>query len=193
MRGRTSRRRPDEERPFGGGGRSTGSPRRAHENLTRTRMMTMGTRTTRIMISSGLLALGWGGHASAQRPPTLVEQEARTAARAAAGASELLAVEAGAAARAAVVASATTSARAAAIGPWLARVGAGLAGLDGSMEEGAGRAERASRRASVARPAMPPPPWIQEDPGSRMYQAARDLLSRGRFGPAAAAFAELRE
>lgn len=37
-----------------------------------------------------------------------------------------------------------------------------------------------------------PPPWIQEDPGTRAYQAAREALNARRYEYAAQAFAELR-
>src|SRR5690606_8009246 len=76
----------------------------------------------------------------------------------------------------------------------LARLGPELAMLENALAERAGALERASRPAFPGAPSrLPPAPWIQEDPGSRMYQTARDLLSRGRFGPAAQAFADLRE
>jgi HEAT repeat protein len=53
---------------------------------------------------------------------------------------------------------------------------AGLGGLD------------AVHGSSVTAPA----PWIQEDPGAKAYQAAREALNARRYREAAAAFAELR-
>ena len=60
-----------------------------------------------------------------------------------------------------------------------------------------GRAEALAARGMALEVRSPdgsvmPEPWIQEDPGSRLYQQARGLLSEGRFGPAAETFAELR-
>jgi HEAT repeat protein len=52
---------------------------------------------------------------------------------------------------------------------------------------------RAAARLAGRDGALAPAPWLQEDPGARSYQRARDLLSRGRYGEAARAFAELRE
>jgi len=38
----------------------------------------------------------------------------------------------------------------------------------------------------------PPEAWLQEDPGSRLYEAAREALNRRRYGEAAEQFAEIR-
>ena len=79
----------------------------------------------------------------------------------------------------------------------VALTAAGGFGTDvGAQDSGSGWAEEAAVRAEAlaARSlAEAPAPWLQEDPGARIYQRARDFLSRGRYQQAAAAFAELRE
>ena len=40
--------------------------------------------------------------------------------------------------------------------------------------------------------ATAPAPWLQEDPGAKAYQAAREALNARRYADAARAFAELR-
>jgi len=49
-----------------------------------------------------------------------------------------------------------------------------------------------SVRASAQRGVTAPEPWIQEDPGTKAYQAAREALNARRYEEAARAFAELR-
>lgn len=53
-------------------------------------------------------------------------------------------------------------------------------------------ARKMALQARASNGPMIPEPWIQEDPGARLYQQARELLSEGRFRPAAETFAELR-
>lgn len=52
---------------------------------------------------------------------------------------------------------------------------------------------RAAARMAGQEGALAPAPWLQEDPGARSYQQARDLLARGRYDAAARAFAQLRD
>lgn len=52
---------------------------------------------------------------------------------------------------------------------------------------------RSAARLAGREDVLAPAPWLQEDPGARSYQQARDLLARGRYDAAARAFAELRE
>ncbi len=52
---------------------------------------------------------------------------------------------------------------------------------------GVGAQERAERLAQA------PAPWLQEDPGSRVYASARGALNAGRYQEAAEQFGELRE
>lgn len=52
---------------------------------------------------------------------------------------------------------------------------------------------RAAGRMAGREAALAPAPWLQEDPGARSYQQARDLLARGRYDAAARAFAQLRD
>ena len=75
-------------------------------------------------------------------------------------------------------------------------VAGGLGGSLGAQESGsawAGGAEDRAQDLAARSRAEAPAPWLQEDPGARLYQQARDFLSRGRYEQAAAAFAELRE
>ncbi len=75
-------------------------------------------------------------------------------------------------------------------------LGGGLSTSAGAQEPGpaslAGGDRRVEGVASRTR-AEAPAPWLQEDPGARLYQRAREFLSQGRYEQAAAAFAELRE
>jgi HEAT repeat protein len=48
-------------------------------------------------------------------------------------------------------------------------------------------------QASAERFAQAPEPWLQEDPGSRVYASARGALNAGRYHEAAEQFGELRE
>lgn len=52
---------------------------------------------------------------------------------------------------------------------------------------------QAAARMTGQEGALAPAAWLQEDPGARSYQQARDLLARGRYDAAARAFADLRE
>jgi HEAT repeat protein len=72
---------------------------------------------------------------------------------------------------------ASVHARLAAAGPVLAAVGPRLA---------------AAPPALAAARTSPPAPWLQEDPGARAYQAAREALNRRRYQEAARQFASLR-
>ncbi|MHB1192293.1 MAG: HEAT repeat domain-containing protein [Longimicrobiales bacterium] len=57
----------------------------------------------------------------------------------------------------------------------------------------AGGAGQSAVMASAARTAgVAPAPWIQEDPGAKAYQAAREALNARRYDEAARLFAELR-
>lgn len=61
-------------------------------------------------------------------------------------------------------------------------------GSDSGLVEARAAARMAGREGALA-----PAPWLQEDPGARSYQQARDLLARGRYDAAARAFAQLRD
>ena len=63
-----------------------------------------------------------------------------------------------------------------------------VAPLQGKQETGQSAAYRSSGEATVTAPA----PWLQEDPGSRAYQDARDYLNARRYEQAAQAFYQLR-
>jgi HEAT repeat protein len=60
--------------------------------------------------------------------------------------------------------------------------------LQGKQEANQGDGYRSGREAAVTAPA----PWIQQDPGARAYQAARDYLNARRYQEAARAFYQLR-
>lgn len=60
-------------------------------------------------------------------------------------------------------------------------------GPDSGLVEARAAATMAGQEGALA-----PAPWLQEDPGARSYQQARDLLARGRYDAAARAFAQLR-
>lgn len=55
-----------------------------------------------------------------------------------------------------------------------------------------GAARSAAQTSLVASGGMAPAPWLQEDPGARAYQAAREALNARRYEEAARLFAELR-
>lgn len=87
------------------------------------------------------------------------------------------------------------------VGPAMAAAAPALssarAALGSMRAEMAVRAERASYRSPRARgtstPASEAPEaWLQEDPGTRLYQSAREALNRRRYADAARQFEELR-
>jgi HEAT repeat protein len=90
--------------------------------------------------------------------------------------------------------------------PALAEAPMGLALAQARMAEGAPAVAATAATLALARTSLatsrfsgpvfaasPPEPWIQEDPASRLYQAAREALNRRRYEEAAETFAEIRD
>ncbi|MCG6954700.1 MAG: HEAT repeat domain-containing protein [Gemmatimonadetes bacterium] len=65
-----------------------------------------------------------------------------------------------------------------------------------AMEQSRAEVEAVRESMELARAdmelAVPPEPWLQQDPAAKSYQAAREALTAGRYAEAAKAFAALR-